>query len=153
MPHRTIFFRTNAFLNLILYERYSSKGLYRSICSDHSSPESKRIRRRWTSIPVRHCHFLSTPSYTEFDSFSLSNFSSYTIEDDYRRTWEKIVSKAKHGARFCEQQFVVYRPLEQYMTSESLDRDRKMEKLLELTVSTSFYKFSIGTIRHKNDAT
>ena len=39
------------------------------------------------------------------------------------------------------------------MTSESLDRDRKMEKLLELTDSTSFYKFSIGTIRHKNDAT
>jgi S-adenosylmethionine-diacylglycerol 3-amino-3-carboxypropyl transferase len=93
--------------------------------------------------------FLSTSSCPEFDAFSLSNFSSYTIEDDYRRTWEKILIKAKEGARFCERQFLVYRPLEQYVSGQSLVRDRELERMIELTDTTLFYKFLIGTINDK----
>jgi hypothetical protein len=40
--------------------------------------------------------------------------------------------------------------LEQYVAGESLDRDQEMETLLELTDSTLFYKFLIGTIHHKS---
>jgi hypothetical protein len=126
------------------------KDLDLFICSDHNSPKSKTVRRRLTSIPVRCCHSSRLPRARKFDAFSLSNFSSYTTEDDYRQTWEKIVIKAKHGARFCERQFLVYRTLEQYVAGESLDRDQEMETLFELTDSTLFYKFLIGTIHHKS---
>jgi S-adenosylmethionine-diacylglycerol 3-amino-3-carboxypropyl transferase len=147
-------FRTNAFLYLILYGRYSSEG---PLPFYLQRPQFTKIKNSSTQVDFHTgslLSFLSTPSCPEFDAFSLSNFSSYTIEDDYRRTWEKIVSKAKQAARFCERQFLVYRPLEQYVTGESLDRDREMERLLELTDSTLFYKFLIGTIRHKDsDAT
>jgi S-adenosylmethionine-diacylglycerol 3-amino-3-carboxypropyl transferase len=143
-------FRTNAFLYLILYGRYSSEGplpfyLQRS--------QFTKIKNSSTKVDFHTgslLSFLSTSSCPEFDAFSLSNFSSYTTEDDYRRTWEKIVIKAKQGARFCERQFLVYRTLEQYVAGESLDRDHEMEALLELTDSTSFYKFLVGTIHHKS---
>jgi hypothetical protein len=36
------------------------------------------------------------------------------------------------------------------MAGESLDRDQEMETVLELTDSTLFYKFLIGTIHHKS---
>jgi S-adenosylmethionine-diacylglycerol 3-amino-3-carboxypropyl transferase len=135
---------------LILYGRYSSEGplpfyLQRS--------QFTKIKNSSTQVDFHTgslLSFLSTSSCPKFDAFSLSNFSSYTTEDDYRRTWEKIVIRAKQGARFCERQFLVYRTLEQYVAAESLDRDQEMETLLELTDSTLFYKFLVGTIHHKS---
>ena len=82
-------FRTNAFLYLLLYGRYSSEGplplyLQRS--------QFTKIKNSSTQVDFHTgslLSFLSTSSCPEFDAFSLSNFSSYTIEDDYRRTWGK----------------------------------------------------------------
>ena len=140
-------FRSNAFLNLVLYGRYRCEEALPFYLQRSQFAKIKYSSTQVDFHTASLLAFLSTSACPEFDAFSLSNFSSYTSEEDYRRTWEKIVSKAKPRARFCERQFLVSRQLEDYVTGDSLTRDREMERLLELTDSTLFYKFLIGTIQ------
>lgn len=79
---------------------------------------------------------------SQFDAYSLSDFSSYAPLDTYQAVWKAVGKSAKSSARFCERQFLVKRELSQ----ECLERDGDLEQRLEELDHTCLYSFSAGSV-------
>jgi S-adenosylmethionine-diacylglycerol 3-amino-3-carboxypropyl transferase len=95
--------------------------------------------------------YLEICNENQLDKYSLSDFSSYTDEKDYKRIWEGIVRSASNGARVCERQFLVKREVPKDI-QPWLKRDYGLEKELMNTDNSLFYTFIVGEIKRGNNA-
>ncbi len=81
-----------------------------------------------------------------FDKYSLSDFSSYTDEQEYSRIWRGVLSTAAPGARVCERQFLVKRDLPGGVRG-SVHRESDLENEIEETDNSVFFSFVVAEIR------
>ncbi len=84
-----------------------------------------------------------------FDTYSLSDFSSYTSEREYEMIWHGILQTASQEARICERQFMVKRDLPQEIKS-CVIRNTRLENELALTDTSIFYSFVVATVFENN---
>jgi S-adenosylmethionine-diacylglycerol 3-amino-3-carboxypropyl transferase len=85
----------------------------------------------------------------QFTKYSLSDFSSYTDEDEYAAVWKGILKTATDGARICERQFLVKRDLPSEF-KPFLARHSWLEEELARTDDSIFYTFVVATVNRRN---
>lgn len=142
---KNILFNKSPFVQLLFYGRYDpnqvlpiylQKEHYRTL---QSNCENIKI------VTQSLVKYLAQPAIMKFDKFSLSDFSSYTSMEEYRRIWQGIIRIASKEAYICERQFLVKRELpievEPYVT-----RNTTLEKHLRITDNSIFYSFTVVTI-------
>jgi len=109
-----------------------------SILKEHSS----NIQILTSSLS----NLFHSTKHTLFDAFSLSDFSSYVNQSEYKIIWEVILNQSSQNARVCERQFLVKRGIP-VCDFHSTERDFILEKELEKSDSSIFYSFIIARIK------
>ncbi|MGD0338507.1 MAG: DUF3419 family protein [Bacteroidota bacterium] len=91
--------------------------------------------------------YLERKNEEYFNKYSLSDFSSYTSVDEYKRIWKGIIRTAAPVARVCERQFLVKRelPIE---VEPNVIRSGKLENELMQTDKSVFYSFVVASINN-----
>lgn len=84
--------------------------------------------------------YLSNGTTDKFDSFSLSDITSYTNPCEYENLYQDIVKHSTPGAKICERQFLVKRELPASIQNR-MHHNYDLENNLEKTDSSLFYSF------------
>jgi len=89
--------------------------------------------------------YLNESKNTQFSKYSLSDFASYTNNEQYNLIWNGIINTATKGAKVCERQFLVKRkpPID---VESFIARDKNLEEKLSKTDDSIFYTFVIAEI-------
>lgn len=138
--------RTNHFANLMFYGSYQSDCLL----PIHLREEHfQTIKERVDNIKIITLSIVEAVQNEELMSrisaFSLSDFSSYSREDEYNEIWNGIESHAKKDAKFCERFFLVKHNPEKMHAR--IQRNATMEKQLADSDITAMYTFCIGILK------
>ncbi len=83
-----------------------------------------------------------------FDKYSLSDFSSYTGWEEYRRIWNGIARTAKYRAVVCERQYLVKRNIPKEI-SGFVNRNSDLEKKLQRTDNSIFFSFVVADFKRR----
>ncbi|MBP1646645.1 MAG: hypothetical protein H6Q30_90 [Bacteroidetes bacterium] len=142
---RTRLLRESPFMNLLLQGRYPSDV---SLPLHLQRRQYRLIRERLDRITVvtaRLDEFLQMMRPRTVDAFSLSDIGSYTSSEQYEQVWAAVASAGASGARFCERQFLVKRPLPDIVAT-TVRRDWNLECALEAADDSTFYSFVVGIL-------
>ncbi|MDP2039471.1 MAG: DUF3419 family protein [Ignavibacteria bacterium] len=96
----------------------------------------QRVRPTTASL----LEYLSNGTTEKFDSFSLSDMTSYTSPSEFENLYQNILRHSKEGASICERQFLVKREIPTSIQNK-LHRNYDLENDLEKTDSSLFYSF------------
>jgi S-adenosylmethionine-diacylglycerol 3-amino-3-carboxypropyl transferase len=80
-----------------------------------------------------------------YSAYSLSDVGSYLSDDEYGRLWHAIIETAQPGARVCERQFLVKRPVPTEVVHR-IRLDLEMERALEESDDSLFYTFVVAHV-------
>ena len=86
-----------------------------------------------------------------FDKYSLSDFSSYTGLEEYRRIWKGVVRTAKNKAVVCERQYLVKRNIPKGI-SGLVTRNSELELKLQKTDNSIFFSFVVADLNRRTNA-
>ena len=81
-----------------------------------------------------------------YQKYSLSDFSSYTGLEDYKKIWDGIARISKSGARICERKYLVKRQIPEGVRDKVIILG-ELEKELSRDDSSMFYTFNIAEVR------
>jgi S-adenosylmethionine-diacylglycerol 3-amino-3-carboxypropyl transferase len=141
-----ILLRESAYATLLLFGRYSAtRQLPLYLQRSHYGT----LKDRLGSVEVTTASlldYLRTCKANRFQKYSLSDFASYTDEEERAMIWKEIVRTAATGARVCERQVLVKRELPSAVRP-FVRRIESLEKELEKTDDSIFYTFVIGQIQ------
>lgn len=107
--------------------------------------------QRVRPITVSLLEYLSNGTTDKFDSFSLSDITSYTNPCEYENLYQNILRHSKEGASICERQFLVKREIPALIQNR-LHRNYDLENDLEKTDSSLFYSFHCLLISGEENA-
>lgn len=145
-----ILFRKSPYANLLFLGKYDPEGaLPIYLRKEHYAT----IQSRLASIRIV---TQSLGDYLEegrdrFDKYSLSDFSSYTGREEYRRIWKGIVWTAKNKAVVCERQYLVKRNIPKEI-SGFLSRNSDLERKLQRTDDSIFFSFVVADLKRRPNA-
>jgi S-adenosylmethionine-diacylglycerol 3-amino-3-carboxypropyl transferase len=142
---RTRLLRESPFMTLLLQGRYSPN----ECLPLHLLREQYRVLQERldtvTVVTARIDEFLRSQGMGGVNAFSLSDVGSYISPEQYRDLWIRIADSGMPGARFCERQFLVKRPLPD-IVAVRVQRDRSLECALEASDDSAFYTFVVGSL-------
>lgn len=107
--------------------------------------------QRVSPITASLLEYLSNEASEKFDSFSLSDITSYTNPCEYENLYQNILRHSKEGASICERQFLVKRQIPASIQNR-LQRNYDLENDLDKTDSSLFYSFHCLQISGEENA-
>ena len=133
------------YANLLFWGKYDPDG----VLPIHLQEEHYRTIQ--SRIPSIRLVTRSLGDYLEnkgarFDKYSLSDFSSYTGWEEYKRIWKGLVRTAKNEAVVCERQYLVKRHIPKEL-SGSWKRKRDLEQTLQRTDDSIFFSFVVADLK------
>jgi len=138
-----IIFRNSPFAWLMWTGSYCCECAVPNYLSESSFHRSKELLSR---IEIRHgkirevCDALGGRSISKF---SLSDFSSYTADEEYLSTWRSIAMASTPGALYCERQFMVRPPT---AARSGAEQDRELSRQLTADDDSLFYTVDCGQV-------
>lgn len=141
---KTLSVSQSAFASLLFFGRSNGVLPLHLQQKNHEVLRRNIHKVRWVTASLG--EFLDRSEENSFDKYSLSDFSSYTDEGEYDRIWRGILRTAVPGARACERQFLVKRPLPGAV-EPNVRRDRALDRELEVTDNSMFYSFITAEVR------
>lgn len=141
---KTLPISQSAFASLLFFGQFNSVLPLYLEKKNHEVLLKNLHKVRWVTSSLG--EFLDRSEEHSFDKYSLSDFSSYTDEKEYDRIWRGILRTAAPGARVCERQFLVKRPLPRSVEPNAR-RDRALERELEESDNSMFYSFITAEVR------
>jgi S-adenosylmethionine-diacylglycerol 3-amino-3-carboxypropyl transferase len=136
------------FLTLLFYGKYNpDKALPLHLQKQHYAT----LRSQLGSIRIvtqSLLDYLIQCKKNSFNKYSLSDFSSYTNVDEYKRIWEEVIRKSSNGAYICERQFLVKRQLPSDVIPLVI-RNTTIEEDLARTDNSIFYTFIVARVNRE----
>jgi S-adenosylmethionine-diacylglycerol 3-amino-3-carboxypropyl transferase len=144
-----ILVRKSPYANLLFWGKYDPKGALPIYLRKENY---LTIQSRLASIRIV---TQSLGDYLEkgakrFNKYSLSDFSSYTGWEDYKRIWKGIIRTAKNEAVICERQYLVKRNIPKEI-SGFVSRDSDLELKLQRTDNSIFFSFIVARLNRKSN--
>jgi S-adenosylmethionine-diacylglycerol 3-amino-3-carboxypropyl transferase len=144
-----ILLRESPFATLLFWGRFN-EGVIPSHLRRENYPALRENLPRIRIVTQSLLDFLEQGERNSIDKYSLSDFASYTGENEYVQIWNGIVRLASNRARLCERQFLVKRepPSESGFT---VRRDTELEIELARTDNSIFYSFVVAEIHGQGE--
>jgi len=139
-------FNKSAFLSLLFWGRFIESADLPAYLQAKNFETLKNNTQRIEIVTSCLNDYLLKCKANSFDAYSLSDFSSYTSEQEYFDIWNSIILKARPAARICERQFLVKRNIPAKLKNK-VSRNTGLEQKLATRDASVFYTFLIGQVR------
>ncbi|NIO16345.1 MAG: DUF3419 family protein [Deltaproteobacteria bacterium] len=137
--------RESPFATLLFYGRYNPEGFLPPYLQKQNFQVMRDNVGSIEIVTDSLLDFLEKAGISSFSKYSLSDFASYTSDEEHKKTWEEVVRTASKGARVCERQSLVKRELPGE-AAPFVRREKELEAELEMTDTSMFYTFVVGEI-------
>jgi len=140
--------KENALISLILKGDVSKDAYPAYLTEKGHRIIRKRLDRITRVVTMDLIHYLEGCPDESFDCFSLSDVASYITQQDFVKLMNAVYRTAKPGARFSIRQFMSHHKIPEAI-APYFQRDKRLEKQLEIEDRCFLYRFMTGTIIKK----
>jgi S-adenosylmethionine-diacylglycerol 3-amino-3-carboxypropyl transferase len=144
-----ILFKESPYAHLLFWGQYDPEGaLPLHLQEEHySTIKANLIRIRIITQDLG--DYLDT-CQERFNRYSLSDFSSYTDREDYKKIWDGVIRTAEENALICERQYLVKRDIPEN-ASTYVQRNHDLEDELQRIDNSIFFTFVIAKVIERSD--